>query len=392
MVTRYSRSQNTQLDYGLLFSLFLLFVISLMAIYSASGQYNPDQPFYFVKRQIVWYIIGLVLMGIVMFVDYDLYKNFSIPLYIIGIGLLLLVEVFGVYRNGAQRWIEFGSFVFQPSEFVKIFMIVVLSSIIYKFTSDESNKPIEKQAMLTGKLILLTIVPFYLILQQPDLGTSLVIGAIMVVMIFISGVSWWIISSILATMAAGIATLSWLFLHHNDIFSKIIKSHQQDRIYGWLYPEEYLSSYGYQLMQAVYGIGAGQMYGTGFMLGAQSQSGRIPEIHTDFIFTIIGEEFGFIGVSIVISIYFLMIYRMMIIAHRCDNPFGTYLVTGVIGLLSFQIFQNIGMTVGLMPITGLALPFISYGGSALLTNMIAIGMVLNVSYRTKTYMFGQDEG
>lgn len=145
------------------------------------------------------------------------------------------------------------------------------------------------------------------------------------------------------------------------------------------------------MLNALQGIGSGQLFGSGFTEGAVSKSGFVPEVHTDFIFTVIGEEFGFIGATILIIIYFLLFYRMIIIAFSCNNLFGTYIVTGVIGLMVFQIFQNIGMTIGLMPITGLALPFISYGGSALLTNMIAIGIVLNVNIRTREYMFGSEE-
>lgn len=158
-----------------------------------------------------------------------------------------------------------------------------------------------------------------------------------------------------------------------------------------LTPDDDTSGIGYQLNQAILGIGSGQLFGSGFMEGLQTQSDVIPEIHTDFIFTVIGEEFGFLGAMVLLIVYFLLFYRMIMIALTCNNLFGTYLVSGVIGLLVFQVFQNIAMTIGLMPITGLALPFISYGGSALLTNMLAIGIVLNVHYRTREYMFKSKE-
>lgn len=209
----------------------------------------------------------------------------------------------------------------------------------------------------------------------------------MVTMLFISGASWRVLSLFAGTAIAGLMSLVYLHNNHFELFSKFIKPHQLERIYGWLSREEYASSYGFQLTEALKGIGSGQVSGRGFLDGVQSQSGRIPEVQTDFIFALIGEEFGFIGATIVISIYFILVYRLVMIAISCDNPFGTYIVTGVIGLLSFQIFQNIAMTIGLMPITGLALPFMSYGGSALLTNMIAMGMVMSVKFRTKQYMF-----
>lgn len=171
----------------------------------------------------------------------------------------------------------------------------------------------------------------------------------------------------------------------------MIEPHQLDRIYGWLDPDSDTSGIGYQLNQAILGIGSGQLFGAGFLEGMQTQSDVIPEIHTDFVFTVIGEEFGFLGAMVLLVIYFLLFYRMIMISLTCNNLYGSYLVAGVVGLLVFQVFQNIAMTIGLMPITGLALPFISYGGSALLTNMMAIGIVLNVHYRTKNYMFTSED-
>lgn len=165
--------------------------------------------------------------------------------------------------------------------------------------------------------------------------------------------------SVLAIL--GISVLVWLYNAHFDIFSIFIKSHQLDRILGWLDPDGDTSGIGYQLNLALQGIGSGQFYGSGFMQGVQTQSDTLPEIHTDFIFAAIGEEFGFFGAMVLLVTYFLLFYRMIMIALTCNNLYGSYLVAGVIGLLVFQVFQNIAMTIGLMPITGLALPFISYG-------------------------------
>ncbi|MCA1319825.1 rod shape-determining protein RodA [Bacillus tianshenii] len=387
MGTENNKLEYSRVDYTLLFLLFLLFIISLVAVYSASGQYFANDPYYFLKRQIVWYIIGVGIMVSIMFFDYELLENLALPFYTLGLILLVAVELFGTIRNGSQRWINLGGFMLQPSEFMKIFLLILLAGVINKWVKEKHELDFKTPPIVVIKLIAYTMPPFLLILKQPDLGTSLVIAAIMITMIFISGTSWKVLTLLAGFIVSVLGTLVYLHNYHFELFTKFIEPHQLERIYGWLSREEYASSYGFQLTEALKGIGAGQVSGRGLLEGVQSQSGRIPEVQTDFIFALIGEEFGFVGATLVISIYFIMIYRLIMIAIHCDNPFGTYLVTGVIGLFAFQIFQNIGMTIGLMPITGLALPFMSYGGSALLTNMIAMGIVMSVKYRTKQFMF-----
>ncbi|WP_100405162.1 rod shape-determining protein RodA [Bacillus solitudinis] len=382
-----------QIDYTLLFLLFILMCFSLLAIYSGSGQYFSDDPTYFVKRQVIWFIIGFVVMVSMMILDYDLMKNFSTVFYAIGITLLLLVKFspLGIFNNGSQRWLDIGVAVIQPSEFMKIFLIIALAHLLFKVTTQRRGTGIKADIIVVAKIFAIGLPPFILILDQPDLGTALVIASIMATMLLMSGVAWRILLFLGLSCLLGLSMLVWLHNHYFEIFSIFIKGHQLERIYGWLSPEEHSAGFGYQLLQAMKGIGSGQLYGSGYLKGVQTQSDQIPEIHTDFIFTVIAEEFGFIGATVLIVTYFLLFYRMIIIALTCNNYYGTYLVSGVIGLLVFQVFQNIAMTIGLMPITGLALPFISYGGSALLTNMLAVGIVLNVSMRTRHYMFETEE-
>ena len=382
-----------QLDYTLLFLLFLLMCISLLSIYSAAmaGQYNID-PSFFVKRQVIWFLIGTFLMVAAMLIDYDLFKNFTIPLYVVGLLLLIGVHFFGVERNGSQRWLGIGNNLFQPSEFVKIFLVLALAHLLFLITKNHRDRTLKEDLVVVAKVLAVGLPPFALILVQPDLGTALVIASIMGTMLLMAGVSWKIFAALGTVITFFLGTLVWLHNNYYEFFTNnIIRPHQLSRIYGWIDPESDPGGMGYQLLNAMQGIGSGQLYGKGFADGVLSKSGAVPEIHTDFIFTVIGEEFGFLGATILIVIYFLLFYRMIIIAFSCNNIYGSYLVAGVIGLLVFQIFQNIGMTIGLMPITGLALPFISYGGSALLTNMIAIGLVLNVNIRTRHYMFSSDE-
>lgn len=388
------KSAFQQLDYTLLFFLFVLMCFSLVAIYSATtaDQYEMG-PGHYVRLQVIWFAIGTILMLGAMVVDYDMFKNFSIPLYILGMGLLLIVHFFGYETNGAQRWIDIpGAIRFQPSEFVKIFVIIALAHLIYTITKKPKDKSFKTDLVVVGKILAVGLPPFALILIQPDLGTALVIAAIIFIMILMAGVTFRMIG-LMSSLAIGfIGFLVWMHNNYFAFFSEhLIASHQLSRIYAWLDPNANIGAEGYQLYHAMQGIGAGQLYGTGFAGGVKAQSGAIPELHTDFIFAVIGEEFGFVGATLLIVIYFLLLYRLVIIAFTCNNSFGTYLVAGTVGLLVFQIFQNIGMTIGLVPITGLALPFVSYGGSALITNMLAIGIVLNVNVRTKHYMFGEEE-
>ncbi|SDO13150.1 FtsW/RodA/SpoVE family cell cycle protein [Alkalicoccus daliensis] len=387
------KSPFQQLDFTLLFFLFVLMCISLVAIYSAatSEQYNVPAS-YFVQRQILWFAVGTVLLISAMVIDYEAFKKLSIPLYAVSMMLLIATHLFGIEVNGAQRWIGVpGLFTFQPSEFVKIFIIISMAHLLFVITRHPRPKTFTSDVIVVGKILGVGMPPFAFILIQPDLGTALVILSIIFIMILMAGVTFRMIGLLITIGLTGIASLVWLHNNAFAIFTQIIRPHQLSRIYAWLDPSANVGAEGYQLYHAIQGIGAGQLYGSGFGQGVKSQSGVIPELHTDFIFTVIAEEFGFIGATILMVVYFLLLYRMVLIAFTCNNTFGTYIVAGVVGLLVFQVFQNVGMTIGVVPITGLALPFISYGGSALVTNMLAIGLVLNVNIRTKHYMFGEEE-
>ncbi|QOY36476.1 rod shape-determining protein RodA [Anaerobacillus isosaccharinicus] len=382
-----------QIDYTILFLLFILMCFSFLAIYSGSGQYYSNDPAFFVKRQVIWFIIGFIVMGVIMMIDYEIVKKFSYYFYGIGIFLLLLVSYspLGIYKNGAQSWLNLGFGTFQPSEFMKIFLIMALAQLLSTITVNEGINNIKSDFKTVFKILAIALPPFLLILNEPDLGTAVVIASIIFTMVFMSGVSWKVLSVFASLVIVMIGTLVWLFFNLPNVFAIFIKDHQLERFYGWLKPWEYSSSYGYQLVEAIQAIGSGQLVGKGYLEGTQTQRNVIPELHTDFIFAVIGEEFGFIGAIILLITYFLLIYRMVLIGLNCKNLYGTYLIAGITGFLVCQIFENIGMTIGLMPITGLPLPFVSYGGTSLLTNMIAIGIVLNVGMRTRHYMFETED-
>lgn len=387
-----SRTPWQQIDYTILFLIFLLLCISIVSIHGA----QPNLPVHlreynFVARQIVYYVIGLVAIGFAMVIDFDRFKQITWYLYGFGIFLLIALrfapESIAPYTLGAKRAFDFpliGNFM--PSEFMKIFLIITLSTIIAHHNEKYLQREIREDFILLGKIALVSIVPFGLILTQPDLGTSLVILSIVGSLLIVSGIRWRILIGLLFIGILGAFTLAWTFLRFPDFFVKVVlrgNEYQLDRIYGWLSPYENVEGIGYQLVKAMTAIGSGQLSGKGI----GDNSVYLPESHTDFIFAIIGEQFGFIGTSVVISVFFMLIYRIIHTSLESNDPYGSYLCAGIVGMLTFQIFQNIGMNIGLLPITGIPLPFISYGGSSLLTSMITIGIVLNVASRTKKYMF-----
>ncbi len=383
-----NKSPLQQLDYGLLFIMFLLAIISAVSIHSAPLPPKLEN-INFASRQLVWYGISLVAIAGVMIIDFDRFRLISWYLY--GFGMLLLLGLeFGAPGTqtikGATSWYQLpGLGNFQPSELMKIFLIIVISSIIFKHNEIYIHKTIQDDFWLLGKILLTSLPPLLLVMKQPDLGTAMVLSAIVAALILVSGIRWRIIGGIVLTFILAAISVVVVYFTFTDWFeSKIIDNygHALERFYGWLAPYEYPTE-GYQLTKALLAIGSGQLEGKGF----RQTEVYLPEAHTDFIFGVIAEQFGFIGASFVISLFFMLVYRMIQIALDSHDPFGSYLVTGVIGMITFQVFQNIGMTIQLMPITGIPLPFISYGGSSLVTYMIALGLALNVRSRTRTYMF-----
>jgi rod shape determining protein RodA len=386
------KSPQQQLDYTLIFIMFLMALTSAIAISSAQPTLPEKlQNINFAFLQLRWYIIGIIAVIGTMVIDFDRFKQLSWYLYGFGMILLLGLEVLPSPIvepiKGAKSWYTLpGIGNFQPSELMKIFMIIVLSKIITDHREKYATNTVRDDLLLLGKVFAAAAPPILLLMRQPDTGMTMVFCAIIGSLIIVSGVKWKIIFSFILS-GAGVAAIGvFIFFTFPDFFNRYIldtNSYKLDRVYGWLNPYEYSSDIGFQLIKSLLAIGSGELYGKGY----QQLEVYLPEGHTDFIFAIISEQFGFIGGSIVISLFFLLIYRMIHIALESNDPFGSFLCTGVIGMITFQVFQNVGMTVGLLPITGLPLPFISYGGSSLATYMIAIGIVLNVRSRTRKYMF-----
>lgn len=386
-MTSQNQSQS-RIDYGLVFILLLLLITSLVAIYSSqsTGQYKEN----FVVKQIMWYGVGIGIIALVIRVDADQWMKLSWFTY--GLGILLLAFLIvapssiAPVINGAKSWYKvpaMGSL--QPSEFEKVFLILVLSRIMVEHHQKNPVKTIESDFWLLIKMGLATFLPLFLVMQQPDLGTSLVLIAILLGMIFVSGITWKILVPLFGSAAVLIVGIFYMVLWHPKILEKYlgVKQYQFGRIYSWLDPYSYQSSSGYHLTQSLLAIGSGQTLGKGF----GQRDIYLPESHTDFIFSIVGEEFGFLGASVVISLFFLLVYHLTKIALQTKNPFYSYMCAGIISMITFHVFQNIGMTVGLLPITGIPLPFISYGGSSLMGNMLAMGLVFSVYYHERRFMF-----
>ena len=380
-----SPKNSSKIDYTLVLILMLLCLCSLIAIYSADSSY--------VLKQVLYYGVGTGFIIGVIRLDSDQLKKLTWYLY--GIGILLLLALIvapdSIAReiNGAKSWFTLPGFSLQPSEFVKVFLVLALSRVIVEHQEKYLMKTVQTDLLLLVKIGGITFLPLLLVMQQPDLGTSMVLLSIMVGMIFISGISWRIITPIFSSLVVLAVSILYLVIWHPDWIEKYlgVKEYQMGRIYSWLDPYNYQSTTGYHLTQSLLAIGSGQTTGK----GVGTSEVVLPENHTDFIFSVIGEEFGFIGASVVISLFFLLIYHITKVAMDTKNTFYTCMSVGVISMICFHVFQNIGMTIGLLPITGIPLPFISYGGSSLMGNMLAIGLIFSIRYHYKKYMFSSEE-
>ncbi|AGK55519.1 rod shape-determining protein RodA [Bacillus sp. 1NLA3E] len=387
-----NQKPTPRLDYGLVLILFLLFLASCVAIYSAqaSGQYKEN----FLLKQIVWYVVGTGIIAAVISLDSDQLKKIS--WYAYGLGLVLLAFLMvaptsiAPLINGAKSWYKVpGMGSLQPSELVKVFLILVIARVIKDHHQKNIIKTIKTDFWLLIKIGLVTFVPLILVMQQPDLGTSLVFIAIMVGMIFISGISWKLLLPIFGTGIMLVVGIFYLVLSKPDLLEKTlgVKEYQFGRIYSWLDPYNYQSSTGFQLTRSLLAIGSGETVGKGY----GNREIYLPESQTDFIFSVVGEEFGFVGASVLVSLFFLLIYHITKVGMETKNDFYTYVCVGVISMITFHVFQNIGMTIGLLPITGIPLPFVSYGGSSLMGNMLGVGLIFSIRYHYKKYMFSTSE-
>ncbi|WP_026905757.1 FtsW/RodA/SpoVE family cell cycle protein [Paucisalibacillus globulus] len=388
---------KNNLDYTLITIVILLGIVSAFSIYTVEPTLPANlQGLHFTEKQILWYVGGSIIIALIMLIDYDRFRQLTWVLYGIGTMMLFLIflrKYFGILSgiipeiNGAYSWFKFPVLgTLQPAEFMKVILILALAHVIYAHNQKFVVQTIKSDLWLLAKISIYSLPPMGLIAVQPDLGGFLVLCAIVGAMILVSGIRWRLIFSILLLTLAIIAIImAAYFMFPNSVavfLDETVFKHVSSRFYGWLEPEKYSDS-GFQLLRAMMAIGSGQLFGKGIEVMQVS----VPERQTDMIFTAIAEQFGFIGSSIVVTLFFLLLYRLIHIAIQSNDSYGSYIVTGVVGMFAYQIFQNIGMSIKLLPITGLPLPFLSYGGSSTLTYLIAIGIVLNIHSRTKKYMF-----
>ncbi|HEX3030888.1 MAG TPA: rod shape-determining protein RodA [Bacillota bacterium] len=369
------------LDITLIIVTIAIIIFGLIIISSATHVTQADRadPFGKVLRQSVSVLIGMGLVFLVLSFNYEDLGRYWKWLYGINIALLLIVELKGRIAGGAQSWIEIGPLVVQPSEFAKISIIITFAH----YLSKQQGK-LNTFWNLVPSLIHFGV-PMFLILIQPDLGTALVFVAIMFGMLFVAGARP---MHLLSMIGAGIAAFVGIVYAHVAFGLKIpLEAYQIKRLTIFLDPYSDPAGAGYHVIQSQIAIGSGGLVGKGLFKGMQNQLNFLPAQHTDFIFSVVGEELGFIGASVLLGLFLIMVVRMIRIAAQAKDTFGTLMVTGVAAMIVFHILVNVGMTVSMMPITGIPLPFFSYGGSSMMTNLIAVGIVLNVHMRRQKLLF-----
>lgn len=352
-------------DLGLIVTVFGLIAISLVALYSIAAGTNDDGGF---TKQIVWIGIGLAAMTVTAFIDYTRLRHLTLVIYILNIVLLLAIVFAGMTALGAQRWIMIGPFRFQPSEFTKLFVIMTLAA----FLAERKGQPIGWRDV---SLVLAYAAPsIVLILLQPDLGTALVVCAAIAGMLLAAGAGYKQLGA-LAFMAwtAGLVVIRFNLLHE----------YQLKRLVVFLNPDIDPLGSGYNLKQSIIAIGSGGVFGKGWLSGTQSRLDFLPPSvrHTDFIFAVIGEELGLIGGIVLLALFFFLVSRALRVAQLSRNYYGLLIGVGVVSMWIFQVLVNVGMTIGIMPITGIPLPFVSYGGSSMLMNFMAVGLLLSIYAR-----------
>jgi len=352
-------------DWGLLGLAVLVGCIGLLTLYSAVTAETPAPQKILFFKQMLWFCIGLLAMVTAFLFNYKILDRWAQPIYFGCILLLIAVLFFGRYIGGSRRWLIIGPLSFQPSELVKI---AVILSLAHYYSKDAKTRGFTLRELIRPLMFIL--LPVILIGMQPDLGTAgllVLIAASITVFVKIERRSFiYLIAS-----GAVLVPLIWFFL----------KEYQKKRILVFLDPDRDPLGAGYHIIQSKIAIGSGMLSGKGFLKGTQNALSFLPEEHTDFIFSVLAEEWGFLGSVTLVLIFLILIFWGLTVAHGCREPFGTIVAVGISAMIFWQVFINIGMSMGLLPVVGVPLPFVSYGGSSVLTTAIGIGLLLNVSMR-----------
>jgi rod shape determining protein RodA len=353
--------------------LLLLATVGLLAagayvVRQATVDDIAGDPNYYLHRQIAYAGVGIVLMYVLSRIDYSRLREWKIGLYGLMIAGILLVYAMGVSARGSRRAIELGFFNFQASELGKVLLVVALAG----FAIERVRRL--NEAETTSRTMLLAVVPAILVVAQPDLGSGLVYLAIALAVLFVAGTKW---THFAALAGLGALALTIVLLVAPTLGVEVIKPYQKDRLTAFLNPTDDPRKEGYQINQSLTAIGSGGKTGRGDE-ATQTRLDFLPEHHTDFIFSVVGEEFGFVGAALVLSLFALLIWRALKILTMSKNFYGAIVAGGITAMLMFQVFVNVGMTIGIMPITGIPLPLVSYGGSSVLTTLMAIGLLQSI--------------
>ncbi|MCG6862578.1 MAG: rod shape-determining protein RodA [Chromatiaceae bacterium] len=358
--TRAGPLARAHLDLPLLIALLLLCGCGLLVLFSATGQ-NPDK----LDQQMIRLGVAFVVMIVVAQIPPSELRRWSLPLFGVGLAMLLGVLVMGEVGKGAQRWLDLGVIRFQPSEILKLAVPMMLAWLL-------AERPLPPSGPRVFLAAVLTAIPVLLIARQPDLGTALLVASSGAMVLFLSGLSWRLII-LLGGAAAALTPFLWYFMH----------PYQRRRVLTFLNPESDPLGAGYHIIQSKIAIGSGGVYGKGWLKGTQSHLEFLPERSTDFIFAVLGEEHGLLGILVLLAIYLFIILRGLYIATQAQDTYGRLLAGGLVLVFFVYLFVNTGMVTGLLPVVGVPLPLVSYGGTSLVTIMAGFGMVMSIHTHRK---------
>lgn len=370
-----------KMDGVIIVVLLLLMAISILSIYSVThGREEAGMHL----QMIQWYVLGFAAFSGLSLFNYRLLVKYALYIYIGGVGILVLVSLFGTVKYGAKGWLSVGSFSFQPAELFKLVLILALAALLVR-----KNKTQLRFWRDVVPLGLVALLPFAVVISQNDLGNALSYMVILVGLLWIGRIKG--SHALTGLIIAGGALLGFMYSYINyheqatDFLNTTIgREHFVKRFDPWLVPELASSDASYQTRNAKIAIASGGMSGEGYLQGTSVQANRIPVLYSDAIFVQIAEEFGFIGAAVLLLLFFILIHRMILIALECKDRAGPFLIIGIVAMLLYQILENIGAYIGLMPLTGITLPFISYGGTSVVINMASMGIAMSV------HLYGQD--
>jgi rod shape determining protein RodA len=362
------RAGFTRLDPIMLVAGIALIAFSIYTLGEATSEDVPGNPYYYVVRQSIYAVVGIALMLAVARIDYSRFRELRVGIYTAMIASILLVFMFAEATRGSHRWIELPFFTFQPSELGKVLLIVTLAAFVIDRSRERSD------VRRTLRLLAIGLFPAALVFLQPDLGTALVYGVITLAVLFIAGIPW---SHFAALIGGAAATILVVLVLAPAAGVPILAEYQQERLTAFLHPSDDPADSSYQINQALIAVGSGGKTGRGDD-ATQTTEGFLPERHTDFIFAVVGERFGFLGAAFILSLYALLIWRALRTMTLSKNLYGSMIAGGIAAMLLFQVFVNVGMNLGIMPITGIPLPLMSSGGSSVIVTFLALGLLQSI--------------